>query len=156
MIRRRHLCLYEGGVSVRGHPSERRGQREPGLHHPPAVTTGTPTSPCRRGCANACFHPKYLLHLLKRPCKVGIVCSSASCSSSSSSPRAVRRLDALVRQFGCLLKCRLIVPWEHYLIGFTSRRRWVSPVICLLPLPKSALPAPTHTPSHLFPVELRM
>lgn len=33
---------------------------------------------------------------------------------------SVRDLDVLVRQFGCLLKCRLKVPWEYCLIGFTS------------------------------------
>lgn len=57
---------------------------------------------------------------------------------------SVRDLDVLVLQFGCLLKCRLKVPWEYCLIGFTSWGHFIgscqwSPCTVHPSLPSSAL-----------------
>lgn len=65
---------------------------------------------------------------------------------------SVGDLDALVQQFGCLQKCRLKVPWEYCLIGFTSWGHFIgscqwsaSTLHCSLPS-SALLPAQPQLP----------
>lgn len=63
---------------------------------------------------------------------------------------SVGDLDVPVLQLKCLLRCRLAIPWEYCLIGFTSRGHFVgssrwSPCTRHTSLPSSALLSAVRT-----------